>query len=388
MTTGAISGRVVDEKGAALAGFDILVVTASDRSVVDDVVTGGDGTYVVPGLPDGSYFVDAFNGNENRHVDTWYPNVWDTDFWRNLVAATPVVVSNGGTGTANFSLPIGARVRLTLKDPSGAPIIVPPRKNGIPGCWGSMYVSVNGQPYQVNGSCIGGHSFGDGTYEPYIVPQGRTYFLKAWPAGFPYAPVYYDQKATLETATPIPLASEGPLPITIQMGTVGHAITGKYSFSTPQDQIVSASATVDTADGTPLQTLDAASDGTYAFGGISDGDYVVQLRVTAVKSGKRTLHFDSAGRGGARARPGARRSGVDAASGALHRPRRDLGRSAPAHWRTARRPVARRVAHLSGGDCDGARGVDGDRDCLDLIQLARLGGGGADRVDDARAAWP
>jgi carboxypeptidase family protein/BACON domain-containing protein len=286
LASGAISGRVVDENGLPLAGFAILVVTASDRSFVDSALTAADGTYSVPGLADGSYFVDAFNGDENRHVDTWYPNVWDTDFWRNLVAATPIVVSNGGTAVANFTLPFGARILLTLKDPSGAPIIVPPRKFGIHGCWGSMYVSVNGQPFEVNGACTGGHAFGDGTYEPYVVPKGRTYFLKAWPTGFPYAPVYYDNQPTLQTATAIMLTSEGPLPLTIRMGAVGHDIAGKYTFSTTQDQIVSAGATLYTANGV-LQSIDVASDGTYVFRGLSDGDYVVQLRVSAVKSGKR-----------------------------------------------------------------------------------------------------
>ena len=98
-------------------------------------------------------------------------------------------MTGGGTATANSTVAFGARVLLTLKDPNGAPIDVPGK-----GCWGSMFVEFNGKRFQVNGDCSGGYDFDNGTYEPYVVMQGRTYFLEGWPRGSNYGPVFYNQK--------------------------------------------------------------------------------------------------------------------------------------------------------------------------------------------------
>lgn len=289
--TGTIKGRVTSDTGQPLGG---LVVLAWDGTWdgnhhplhLDETETDANGNYTIPELDAAAYFVNAYDPAGNRYVDTWYPNVWDTDFWRNLVPARPIVLADGATATVDFSLPLGAHVLLTLKDPGGAPIDVP----GNRGCWGAMFVEFNGGRYSINAACFGGFDFNNGSYEPYVVPKGRTYYIEGWPRGSNYTPVFYDQKLSLETATPFTLTSEAAFPITIVMGPLGHSISGRYSFNTPQDSIISATASLYFADGTALKSETPAPDGTFTIGGLDDGDYVVSLTVRASKAGTRTTY--------------------------------------------------------------------------------------------------
>ena len=286
---GTITGRVVDAKGAPIAGIGMLATPDDVNYFFSDFDTDANGQYHFSNLPAGGYFVNAFDVVNNQYVDTWYPDVWDTDFHRNLAPATALSVTDGGTATADFRLPLGARILLTLKDPSGAPIIVP-KVGTRNGCWGAMFVDFNGKQISVNGACAGGRDFGNGTYEPYVVPIGRTYYLKGWPAGLSFVPVFYNQKPTAQTATPIVLTGPGPLPITITMGATGRSISGKFSFATSQDAINSASVSVYAPDRTFLQSVGAAADQTFRMSGLPDGEYVVQLQVSATKAGVRTTY--------------------------------------------------------------------------------------------------
>ncbi len=288
-TGGTITGRVMDSKGSPISGIGMLATIDDKNYVFPDGDTDANGQYFFRNLAAGQYFVNAFDFSLNQYVDTWYPDVWDTDFHRGLALATAVAVSDGATATADFRLPLGARILLSLKDPAGAPIVVP-KAGASNGCWGDMFVDFNGKKIRINGACVGGRDYGNGTYEPYVAPVGRTYYLEGWPIGSDYLPVYYNQKPTLETATPILLSGPGPLPLTITMGATGHSISGKFSFATPQDAINNASIYVYAPDRTSLRSLAAAADQTFRIPGLADGDYVVEISVRATKGGVRTTY--------------------------------------------------------------------------------------------------
>ena len=57
--TGIVEGRVVDERGVAVAGARIEIQPLDGRSESADLVTTDDGTYAVPTLPAGLYTVTA-----------------------------------------------------------------------------------------------------------------------------------------------------------------------------------------------------------------------------------------------------------------------------------------------------------------------------------------
>ncbi|MGB2643306.1 MAG: carboxypeptidase-like regulatory domain-containing protein, partial [Candidatus Acidiferrum sp.] len=52
--TGYISGTVTDSSGAAVAGAQVVIASTTGSST-HTTTTNGDGAYVVPGLPGGSY---------------------------------------------------------------------------------------------------------------------------------------------------------------------------------------------------------------------------------------------------------------------------------------------------------------------------------------------
>lgn len=89
---GTITGTVVDaQTGAPIAGAVITVQTTGFGAV-----TAADGTYTIPGVPPGSYTVQA--------AATGFQN-----------AISPAVVPDGGTVTVNFSLSaLGDAVRAVL----------------------------------------------------------------------------------------------------------------------------------------------------------------------------------------------------------------------------------------------------------------------------------
>lgn len=275
---GTIRGRVTTPDGAPIAGLPMLLYDGS-RWYSNTPDTDANGEYVISGIPDGTYFLNACDcGVFNQYVDTWYPNVWDTEFWRNLEPATPITVRNGTTLTADFRVPLGARLRLHLRDGAGQPIRTPtvtmPNGARYDGCYGSMWVEVRGRRHEVAYSCAFSRDFDDGTYEPYVVPQGRNYFVQAWPGGTNFVPVWYERSPTINTATPIRLTEPGPRSITIVLAETGKAIRGRMTFATPAE-IRNASVIVYRPDGTFLKQEPANPDGTYAVMGLPSGEYVV-----------------------------------------------------------------------------------------------------------------
>lgn len=292
---GTITGHVRDASGAPLSGFTVSRVDPVTRNFLEDAVTGSDGSYTFTSVPDGSYLLDAYGDPNNRLLDTWYPNVWDTDFWRNLLPASPVVVANGGTATADFRLEVGGRINVSLRDASGAPISIPPHTNlrGVfigHGSWGAFYMESNGAKYNVNGGSFGGPDLGNGTWQTYAAPLNRTYYIEAWPQGSSYVPVYYDNKPTLDSATPIRLTSDVPVPITITLSATGASVSGRFTFNVAQDAINGSSISLLSTGGQSLQSVPGAADGTYHIGGVPPGDYFVKVLVSAKKSGVTTLY--------------------------------------------------------------------------------------------------
>ena len=289
-TGGTIAGHVMSASGSPLAQFTVCVVdTVSFAFIACSADTAADGAYSVMSVPAGTYYLDAFGDGVNEYLDTWYPNTWDSDFWRNLLPAQPIVVSDGATTTIDFRLQPGAHVNVSLRDASGAPIIVPvqlsPRGNPTGfHHWGRVYFDYNGAKYLENGS-FAGPDLGNGTYQTYATPIGRTLYVEAWPQGSQYVPVFYDGKPTLDAATPIHTTSDVPVPITITLSAIGGTIQGSFSFSVPQDQILGVVVTLYDSTRHSVQSVNGNINGTYTIGGIPAGTYFIGIQVGAKKSG-------------------------------------------------------------------------------------------------------
>ncbi|HVV83955.1 MAG TPA: carboxypeptidase regulatory-like domain-containing protein [Kofleriaceae bacterium] len=106
----AVSGRVVDEAGAAVAGARVVATSASEPFPVvdvrrDGVATGADGSFTFPAVAAGTYRLDA---RDARHAP----------------ASSPPFLVDGTHPRTGLTVVLGAGgvVRGTVKTPDGAPV--------------------------------------------------------------------------------------------------------------------------------------------------------------------------------------------------------------------------------------------------------------------------
>ena len=116
----AVSGRVIDDTGAGIA--DAFVDAFLDGIYFDFAVTGADGGYTLPALPDGEYYLKADTGGRFRNE--WYPDapVYDVEDPVGDGAGTVAVTNGASVTNILFELVAGASVAGTVSAQAGGAI--------------------------------------------------------------------------------------------------------------------------------------------------------------------------------------------------------------------------------------------------------------------------
>ncbi len=182
-----IRGTVTDEAGAPLANINVSAhrYNGSWWEPVGGVTTDASGAYDVGGLAGGTYRVQFSTYWPQEYLPEYYDNA------ASLESAADITVAAGGTtGNINAQLAKAAHIRGTVTDEAGAPLaninVSAHRYNG------SWWEPVGGVTTDASGAYdVGG--LAGGTY--------RVQFSTYWPQE--YLPEYYDNAATLESASDI-----------------------------------------------------------------------------------------------------------------------------------------------------------------------------------------
>lgn len=266
--TGAISGTVtVAGSGPLEDGADIdpvlVVVTGSNEQMVGAAPVEADGSYLVDGLPTGSYVVE-FKNRESTQTWEYYNNQAERS-----LAERVVVVPGETTTNVNAELPASGSITGEVRYPSGELVSGPSP---------DLYVAA----YSLDGRLVGESSIGeDGTYRIGITQSGqyrvefisRLEFLQG---------EFYSDKSSLAASDPVPLTAGIETPgINAKLEFTSY-ITGKVTDPNG-DRIENVSEPVFvsaySSDGSMVQ-------GRYAYG---DGNYYLPIS----EPGQYRLKFES-----------------------------------------------------------------------------------------------
>ncbi|MEI6262976.1 MAG: hypothetical protein WCR46_24155 [Deltaproteobacteria bacterium] len=208
---GAISGTVYQSDGVTpLTGknIGIGVFTGSPCSytmVEATTVNPATGIYTTPGLPAGTYYLQAWS-NEENYIKEWWASPQSV---RDCASAQPIVVIVGQTVTGkNFQLDLGGAISGTVYQSDGVtPLtgkyIVINAFTGSP-CGGLMWVNnVVVDP-------------ANGTYTILGLPAG-TYYLQTWSNSENYIQEFWASPQSVRDCA-------GAQSIVV---TVGQTVTGK-----------------------------------------------------------------------------------------------------------------------------------------------------------------
>jgi hypothetical protein len=211
--TGGISGQVTVPGGTPHQGGLLTLYTADGRAITS-VDSNGSGNYQFSGLKAGSYLLKAVpSGASVAYALEW----WNDQ--TSPLAANPIVVFSGVTGTVNIQFPFGAYISGQVTASDGGPLQ-------------SVFVSV----YDSQGDRVASaYTDASGFYgaAPGLHPgQYRVSF--GAPSGRPYLPEYYNDQPDLASATPVTITvPTGTITVNATLargaqitGRVTHAVTG------------------------------------------------------------------------------------------------------------------------------------------------------------------
>ena len=259
---GSIGGTVTtSDGGAALPGVCVSV----SPPVVDPVVTDADGAYVLTGIDDGSYAVHYEDcSSEPAHAGQWYLGRDDE------ASADLVTVADGGSvSLENVKLAAidrGTHVSGTVTDAGGQPVA------GVP--VGVVSLSGGQSAWTSTGE--------DGTYRTDGLPAGeyRVEFDVGSPSGSPYAPQYWKQAVSWNTADVLSVP-EGPGEVTgidAQL-TAAASVAGRVTDlgAVPIDAMCVHAFTVSGGSWNWIAGASTAPDGTYTLTRLPAVDVRVQF---------------------------------------------------------------------------------------------------------------
>ncbi|HEY5611385.1 MAG TPA: hypothetical protein VIL97_09275, partial [Thermoanaerobaculia bacterium] len=288
-STANLIGRIVDENGTAVAGIYTWLASASNRQFAyesDQIYTGTDGVFTMSGIADGDYFLNAYADQPNlMSVDTWFPDVWDFDFHRNLRAATPIRFTSGNTNILEMKVARGTRFRFELRNAAGQLIDLtsqdPPCSSMSGLNLGSMYSDSGATPllYPITFNCLVFTRRSAGNYVTVPIPLGRKVWMQLWPDGTDFLPVFHDGKMTVGESAPLVATSAGESSVPVTLTARGPSISGTARFqSTTLLTILQRNVRL-YQNGFLIRINSLAPDGSATLGGIPDGDYKVQYFV-------------------------------------------------------------------------------------------------------------
>jgi 5-hydroxyisourate hydrolase-like protein (transthyretin family) len=255
---GTITGRVTrDTDGAGISGTWVYLYDTTKPNWSMGVGTDASGNYRLTGLAAGSYYLKA-SGN-SIYADQYYNNA------ASLASATPVAVTAGATTAGiNFSLPLGGTISgRVVRDTDGA---------GISG----VYLNLHDSTTQYYSSRYA-YTDAEGNYSVSGLSTGN-YYLEA-SGSPPYIGEYYNNAASLSSATPI-AATVGVSTTGINFSlSLGGTISGRVVRDTDGAAIEGATVEVfmSFSDMSGQTTLTNAQ-GYYALSGLTPGNYFVLVR--------------------------------------------------------------------------------------------------------------
>jgi Carboxypeptidase regulatory-like domain len=248
LSGGVIGGHVTNSGSQAIQGVTVYAQnTATNNSY--NATTSSGGTYLLDGLPAGSYKVQFQPANGQNYITQWYLDKSD------YAAAVPVSVTSGHT-TANVDATLASGATISGVVTSGA------THTPLAG----VYVEVSNytDDFIPNLDTSQVRTAADGSYTLIGLPPG-TYdveFSPQYPSN--YLSEYYNQQTNENKATPIALAAGATRSSIDAALPTGGEISGKVTNAQGQPLQNVEAYVVDTG-GTFWGSADTASDGTYTI---------------------------------------------------------------------------------------------------------------------------
>jgi protocatechuate 3,4-dioxygenase beta subunit len=258
---GKIAGQLVaDADGTPLAG---LHVEAFDwyGHWRQTAVTSADGTFLVGGMDPGNYRLWAWDPS-SRLADEWYQD-------KSSYAEADPIATVAGQVTQGILMRMnrsGSLSGYVLDSLSGQPV-----------------AGVSLMAWAVSGGSGSGQSVGyatsaaDGSFTVMGLATGG-YILYAYDFTGRYLPLYYDNAASLENATPLAV-TQGSDTSGIRMRiSQGGTLAGQVKNAQGGTALPGVLVTAYDTSGTWVGAATTADDGTYAIGGLSSGSCYVFAR--------------------------------------------------------------------------------------------------------------
>jgi 5-hydroxyisourate hydrolase-like protein (transthyretin family) len=190
-STGAISGTVTNAGGQSVAGVTVGITNVTTGQYYT-AGTASDGTYVVGGVPSGSYQVLFSPGARQNYVYQYYPNK------SNAAAAQAVSVTSGQTTShVDATLATGATLSGTVTAAAG----------GAPVSGVYVYVRDYGGGYPSHVYTTSTRTDSTGTWSLGALPTGtyQVQFSPSYPTT--YASQYYNDVNGQDPPTPITITA-------------------------------------------------------------------------------------------------------------------------------------------------------------------------------------
>jgi len=184
--TGSISGQVTSQGTPIESAVVVALSTLNDNADFYTALAGADGSYTIPGLPEGEYYVICF---AEGYIGEMYDDAYDPS------TATLATVGSGETGGIDFDL---QRDRCIVNDNGKGGVVfgkvADKSSRGIGGA--TVYLT------DASGSVIGSaRSDADGRYRLANVPPSGNYHAYAVNPG--YQTRYNGDVTTLAESTPL-----------------------------------------------------------------------------------------------------------------------------------------------------------------------------------------
>lgn len=286
----SISGTVYHEDGTTPLTGEIIAVKVrsgspcSDSHVAGTLVNQSDGTYLIDGLPAGTFLLRAENlrmddGSQSDYVKEWWSSAGS--YMHCLQAESFTVTSTDSLSGYDFQLSTGHTITGTVRDASGVPItgaavdiqVRLPIDGGVCSNW-MYYGGTSTDP-------------ANGTFILRGIPTTDAYFLANYDQVLDYLTEWYtgdpvDPSSRLCDQAQAVYVDASKSGIDFELAA-GGGISGtvyETDGTTPINGGWGVRAYMVTGDGqdtyyTYVAGSDIGSDGTYRIGGLPEGIYVI-----------------------------------------------------------------------------------------------------------------
>jgi len=262
-TGGSVSGQVVDNTGAGIAGLWMHAFSwACGGTWLGGIETDAQGNYTMQGLVPGQIYLQACPSCRSQsYVNEWWnggSGAWDCNN-----AAPITVVSGQNTPRINFELESGGIISGTILSDAGGAI--------------NEIIQIQLWDYDTGEGRGGFPSLSDGTYAIYGLPAG-TYRVMADASGSQqYAGEYFDNQFDWNSATRVTVTAGSETPnINFSLGQ-GGSISGLVQNETGEAIPNLWVYTHNYDNGTWFGGTNTDSNGAFTLRGLPPADYRVEL---------------------------------------------------------------------------------------------------------------